>query len=1104
MKRGFLLFVFVIVYSLTARSQINKMGAPLISWFDAADTPGNLINLSITMDKRGVMYFGNESNGIVTYDGSGWDLISMKSPQRVTSLATDTRGVVFVGGENDIGFLQPDLSGKLTYYSLAGKSSDATLPGRVMTITSIAADSSKVYFTDGKGLYIFDIRGDSLTVIDIERNYGLSNACRLLTVDRRMVIADNRKGLFEYVDGTITPLPGGENISMTHFVKLLQYDRDNILIGTAERGLELFNLRTGTLNRRFLRKEDARRLIRDPLSDVVILPGNMIAAGLSHRGGVYIFSHEGKLLQHITDETTSVRESSVTAMYCDYASNSQLWFCTKGFINKAYVSLPACEFGDASGIHSVAGSFVEFEDSVFVGTAYGLYKNYVDGSGIMRFRVLEYPDSEVNDLLGLNMPEGKVLLAATSDGLWQTDEYGDDTGFLNGTHLTALGSSVNNTSLLVAGSADGIIRTLIYSKGEWSVVNTSRRDDVKGRVTAIIGSERDDWWILTSSPTSLIKMHCEASDTTFTGYGPEQGADCDTINSIILLDKKLYLCTGRGLYSFNPDNDAFTRDHDLIGNTFDNVAVNKIIKTPDGDIFLSGYDTRDFNALVRTTSQGHIIFRRQFDFLPDIPTTGMAFIEGNVWIAKGLSIFVIDNAKLGFSYGAFSVFFTRINAGKRWLMEGSFYTFTPEAVRILSTLQPVDEGIILNHNNNDITFRWTATSYVGEGSTEYSYRLDNLDDDWSDWQKRTYRDYTNLPSGDYTFRLKARTITGLESEEVTYSFSVKRDWYGSLLAIILYVAAASVILFFVISYFTRKLKRLNSRLESLLSKRREAAERSKEEVASLEQYSGAVQNALQPSEKRLAEIFPNSFIFNKPRQIISGDFCWMAGGTERFTVAVGDCTGHGVTSAFRTLMVMYLLNETARREVDAMPSEILRSLQERLVSFKTTPTSLQAEPESTALALLTVDRTIDIIEFAGAAMQCYRVTEMNYDEVSGWKNGNIGDDNTILTDGKYRLETVPGDRMPLGISMPGRGVFTKHEWKLEKDTSYYIFTDGYSDQFNGVSGKKFMKKNFRKLILDIQKYPMKKQKEILEERLQSWMGSSSQTDDILVVGFRIE
>jgi serine phosphatase RsbU (regulator of sigma subunit) len=81
--------------------------------------------------------------------------------------------------------------------------------------------------------------------------------------------------------------------------------------------------------------------------------------------------------------------------------------------------------------------------------------------------------------------------------------------------------------------------------------------------------------------------------------------------------------------------------------------------------------------------------------------------------------------------------------------------------------------------------------------------------------------------------------------------------------------------------------------------------------------------------------------------------------------------------------------------------------------------------------------------------------------------------------------------------------FLLHQWNIEKGTSYYLFSDGYVDQF-GSNGRKFMKKNFKKLLLDIQEYPMSKQKEILEETLKQWMGDTIQIDDILVIGLRTD
>ncbi len=1105
MKKGLLLFVLLLINYWTASSQINRLGTPMISWSDAAETPGDLINLCITKDKRGVMYFGNESSGIVTYDGTLWGLIPMLTPQRVSALATDHRGVVFAGGDTDFGFLQPDQAGRLSYNSLADRIADSTYRNEIGPILSIASDSNTVFFSDGRRIYLLDIGTDSVSVTDMEREYGLKNLSRMLTLNGRTVLADDREGLFEYRRGKISRLPGGEKIRMVRFAGLLRYDNDNMLVATEEGGLVLFNHRSGTLNTLFLSRADNNRLKKNPLTAVALLPGGMIAAGLSDRGGLFIFSHEGRLLQHISGETTSIRESSVTSMYCDYASSSQLWFCTRGFINRAYISLPAYEFGSASGIGSIISGVMTLDDSVFVSTEHGLYKRKVDNSGVVRFRKMEEPAAMIYDILETHLPDGNVLMAASSDGLWQADNDGYVTHVLSRVHLTAIRSAVDDPSILLAGSDDGMIRTLKYAREEWKVINTCGRGELKGRVQEIEHRGGNEWWILTYLPTSLMRMQCDASDTSFIRYDKKRGIDCDTVNNIFTIGGRFYVCSGRGILRYNSESDIFERDHDLIGNTFDNLLIGNLLKTPDGEIFLTGFDTRNFDALVTTTSQGHVVFRRQFDFLPDIATTGISYIDGNIWITKGRSIFIIDKSKLGFSYGTFSTFFTRITSNDASvLMDGSFYRISPEGTRIPSAIQPDKPDVSLRHSRNSISLRWTTTSYVGEAKTEYRHRLDGFDDDWSKWEKRTYRDYTNLPSGDYTFRLKAKTITGLESEETTYSFSVRKPWYKSMIALLLYIMAAAGLIFYIVRYFAGILQVRNQRLESLMKQRSEVAGKAREEVNALVQYAGYIQRALMPSEKILIDALRNSFILSRSKDQVSGDFYWMARKGDKFFIAVGDCTGHGVNSALTTLMGLSFLDEIANRQVSLKTSVMISEFQRKMITAQQKHGTPEATAVSINIALLALDRSNGSVEFSGIGSQCYRVREMSDEETAKWKIVEMDDDTGILADGKYLLETIYGDRLPDGVQPRVNQSYLQYEWDLEKDTSYYLFTDGYADQFSGVTGKKFMKKNFRKLILDVQNYPMSKQEEILNERLDSWIGSAPQTDDILVVGFKVE
>ncbi len=1105
MKKELLLFIFLFAIYFTSSSQVNRTGTPLISWFEVASTPGELLTLCITMDKRGVMFFGNESSGIVTYDGTTWRLIPMPSPQRVNALISDHRGIVFAGGGSDFGLLEPDNTGRLKFSSLTGLIKDSTSRSQVGSVLSVTADSNKVFFIDGRRLYMYDIEGDSVSVTDMEKEYGLKNAGTMLSTDSKTFIADDREGLFWYIDGKLTRLPGGEKIRMVNFAGLLRYDRDNILIATEERGLVLFNHKTGVLNTQFLNRDDNNRIRNGPVTAVTLLPGNMIAAGLGANGGVLIFSHEGQLLQHITDATTEIRESTVTSIYCDYRSNSQLWFTTRGFINRAYISLPAREFGRASGLASVASGLTIFDDSVFVASDDGFYKNYRDKSGTVRFRRLERPARRVNQMVSAGLPDGSVLMTASADGLWQTDTRGKTSRILGGEHLTALGSGRYDPTLLVTGSINGVIKTLKYSDDEWRTVNPGNEGQFAGPIKKIIQLSQDEWWILTSSPASLTRMQCSNSDTLFIEYGKEQGLACDTLSQILAVDDRLYVCTGKGLCRYDGEKDLFEKDVDLIGKGFDNVHITNLIKTPEGDIFIAGFDSRNFNALVTTTSQGHVIFKRQFDFLPDLATTGMAYIDGDIWIAKGNSIYVIDKSKLAFSYGAFNTFFTRIvTGGNKVLMEGSFYSISPGGARIPTALQPEGDDIPLRHSRNSITLNWTTTSYVAEDKTEYRYRLDDFDSDWSGWDKRTSRDYTNLPSGDYTFRLKSKTISGLESEEATFAFSVRRAWYASLVAMLLYFMVAAALSYNAAKLYIGRLKTRKRRLENIMRQRSEATDRAKTEMTVLEQYAGRIQQALMPSEKILYDAVRNSFLLNKPRNSVSGDFYWMVRRGDSFFAAVGDCTGHGVSSAFTTLMGLSFLDEICNRPVILKTSVIVSEFRRKLAAAHKRTGIPGEQPATVELSVLSINRLNGSIGFSGAGTQCYRVREMTEEEIAEWKGGGIRDDEDILANGKNILETVSGDRVPAGMQPRSDQEFTQYEWKLEKNTSYYLFTDGYADQFNGVNGKKFMKRNFRKLILDIQNYPMSKQKEMLEERLKSWMGSAQQTDDILVVGFKIE
>lgn len=1103
MKCKYLIISILAIISISLPAQVNKTGAPLVSYTDVTETPGDIQNWCITMDNRGMMFFGTQSKGVVTYDGLQWGVILMNEQQRVNALAVDDRGVVYVGGSTDFGLLQPDDKGNLKFRSLADRLTDSLARREVQMIFSIVADSNKVYFTDRRKLYIYDFPTDSLTYIDLHRTYNLRNSGKLLVKNHRIIIADNRSGLFEFLNGKIEQIPGGENINMVRFMSLLPYDNDQILIATYEKGLFLFNLTTGKVRSDFLSESYNDRLKSDLIYDAVLLPGNRIAIGVSSGEGIYIFDHNGVLLQQISRETTGIRESTVTAMYCDYASNAQLWFCTMGYINRAYISLPVSEFGSGSGIMTTLGDIREFNGSIYVSYDFGLYKSYIDDGGRVQFGKLENLDSQAFELQNATTGGEEVLMAATLNGVYQVDKKGKVDQILDSFYATALKIDDNDPSVMLVGSIDGIIKTLKNDKKTWSEISCSKRNEVRGQVNCLEQTPDGAWWVLASMPSGLYKLNCTPEDTTYVLYGKDKGLASDTLNHIVTIDKNLYVCTGRGLYRYNPGTDMFEKDNDLIGDSFRNAQLIKILKTREGDIYISGYDSRYFDALVTPTRQGHVVFRRQFDFLPNIETADIEYIYDNIWIVKGRSLYVIDKDRLGYNYGSFSTVFTKITAGTdSVLMNGLFYETLPNGLRVPLKGQPKNSKVALRYSLNDISFRWTTTSYVGEDKTEYRYKLDGFDRDWSRWEKQNFKDFTNLPYGTYIFKLKAKTITGLESEEARFSFSIMKPWYATIVAIVLYILLAIALVLSIIKFYTRRLKNENIRLERLVKQRTAEVVRQKEELESSIHYASRIQRALLPSEKLLAEATSSYFILFKPRDIVSGDFYWISRKGDRLFVVAADCTGHGVPGAFMSLLGMSFLDEIINKLAFSKANEILNELRSQVTASLKQIGEADEQKDGMDLALIVVDYGTSLVEFSGAYNPCFKVRHMSADEIDMWNKDELACDEGSLANGKYILETVYGNKMPIGISMKMDQEFTQYEWKLEKDISYYMFTDGYIDQFNGLTGKKFMKKNFKKLILDIQDYPMKRQKEILEERLKSWMGSSPQIDDILVVGLK--
>lgn len=272
-----------------------------------------------------------------------------------------------------------------------------------------------------------------------------------------------------------------------------------------------------------------------------------------------------------------------------------------------------------------------------------------------------------------------------------------------------------------------------------------------------------------------------------------------------------------------------------------------------------------------------------------------------------------------------------------------------------------------------------------------------------------------------------------------------------------------------------------------IQKQRDQIQKQNENISKSINYAQRIQKALLPPQENLQAIFPESFIFFRPRDVVSGDYYWFRelstspGSSQKngkVAVSAIDCTGHGVPGAFLSMIGYNLLDDIVERGVHK-PGAILRDLNNGIRrALRQDETDNR---DGMDMALCVVDFNNKVVEFSGA------------------KNPLV----YVANNEVFRLR---GDKESIGgfLGYMERE-FTTHSIKIEGPTWFYQFSDGFIDQFGGPDGRKFMIKNFTDLLAGISILPSGQQRDILKSTFKEWLGSKyPQVDDILVVGFKVD
>jgi PAS domain S-box-containing protein len=243
-------------------------------------------------------------------------------------------------------------------------------------------------------------------------------------------------------------------------------------------------------------------------------------------------------------------------------------------------------------------------------------------------------------------------------------------------------------------------------------------------------------------------------------------------------------------------------------------------------------------------------------------------------------------------------------------------------------------------------------------------------------------------------------------------------------------------------------------------------------------YARHIQNAIIPSMKQIRKEFPESFMFYRPKDVVSGDFPWYLEKGDDTYIAAVDCTGHGVPGAMMSLIGYFLLNEINSHQEVQSPAVILDKLHAAVrYHLKQDQEGAEAR-DGMDVALIRVNKKKKMLQYSGAHRPLYMVRDGELQQFKGNKKA-IG-----------------------GITLRGDENFNDYTITIKPKDTYLIFSDGLPDQFGGPNGKKYSPKRIREIALDNENSSMEELNQVFEHDFSQWLEGNKQIDDVLLIGIK--
>jgi len=713
---------------------------------------------------------------------------------------------------------------------------------------------------------------------------------------------------------------------------------------------------------------------------------------------------------------------------------------------------------------SITQLFRDSKGNVWLGIDNGIFKT----SEYSRQSKFEYFHVDGNKISAISEdPDGNIWVGTTTSGIYKLNKGSKDF-FRISLNKGKLADAVNS----ITNTDDGL---LVSTKSGLFLL--SRNGKIQKHLSTIDGLPHNNIRYSYKDSKGNLWLAPQGNRVSFMVDGQIRFLENSSSQSIVdvnhILEDKLgrlwFATAGQGIYVLDNGN-AFNLSQE---NGLPSNYCYQMVLDNDGNVWVS--HQKSLAQISPDLTVSRIVGHQ--DISP-VENTMITFLfkdyEGNIWISSTHGVVKFNPA---------------IDKSSKSIPQLSI-----SGMKLFDKTQPLSDNLVLPYKKYKATFNFSGISLRNPDNILYKWRLKGYTDYWSEPISQSDVSIPRLVDGTYILQVVASKNGGdWTSEPAEYKFSIEKPhWKAWWFYFVLVVGSVGIVFSFV-RYRVYRLMTDKQELETIVSERtveiqnqKSEIEQSRDEIAKYAKditdsirYAKRIQNAIFPTIEDIHKVLPESFVFFKSKDLVSGDFYFAEKAGDEHIFCTVDCTGHGVPGGFMSIVANNLLQQAINQVGLTKPSEILEYLNQGLTKTLHQTVDESSVKDGMDIALCSWNKKTKILQFAGA-----------YNPLYLFREGELIE---------YR-----GDRFPIGTFIgEAPNEFKNHKINVQKGDMLYIFSDGFSDQFGGPLGKKFKVRRFKTMLQEVQTLPVDEQFQKIKTILSKWMGDLEQVDDIVLMGVRI-